>query len=53
MSDNDYVFLLKETQLRVDNCEYDIYQTNTILQIQQEEQQWVNTNTDGVEGGGF
>jgi hypothetical protein len=53
MSDNDYVFLLEETQLREDNCEYDIGQANTILQMQREEQQWVNTNTDEVEGGGM
>ena len=53
MSDNDYVFLLKEAQLREDNCEYNIFQANIILQMQPEEQQWVNTNTDEVEGGGL
>jgi hypothetical protein len=49
MSDDDYVFLLEETQLREDNCEYDIGEATTVLQMQREEQQWVNTNNDEVE----
>ena len=49
MSDDDYVFLLEETQLREDNCEYDIGEANTVLQMQREEQQWVDTNTNNDE----
>ena len=40
MSDTDYIFLLEETQLREDVCEYDIGVANTLLQQQREDQQW-------------
>ena len=40
MSDADYIFLLEETQVREDICEYDIGVANTLLQQQREEQQW-------------
>ena len=39
MSDDDYVFLLEETHLREDNCEYDIGKAHIIIQMRQEEQQ--------------
>ena len=44
MSDSDYLFLMDETQLREDICEYDIGEANTVLQKQHEEQQWHATN---------
>ena len=49
ISDDDYIFLLEETQLREDNCEYNIGKATTVLQMQRDEQQWVNTNNDEVE----
>ena len=42
MSDADYMFLLEETQLREDVCEYDIGKANTVLQHEGEVQQWMN-----------
>ena len=42
MSDTDYIILLEETQLREDNCEYDIGEANTVLEQEQEVQQWMN-----------
>ena len=42
MSDADYMFLLEETQLREDVCEYDIGEANTVLQHEREVQQWMN-----------
>ena len=38
MLDADYVFLLEETHLREDVCEYDIGEANTVLQLQREDQ---------------
>ena len=48
MSDDDYIFLLEKTQLREDNCEYNIGEANTVLQMQREKQQQMNTNNDEV-----
>ena len=42
MSDVDYIFLLEETQLREDVCEYDIGEANMVLQHEREVQQWMN-----------
>ena len=42
MSDADYIFLLEETQLREDVCEYDIGEANMVLQHEREVQQWMN-----------
>ena len=39
MLDADYVFLLEETHLWEDMCEYDIGEANMVLQMQQEAQQ--------------
>ena len=39
MLDADYVFLLEETHLREDVCEYDIGQASMVLQMQREDQQ--------------
>ena len=36
------MFLLEETQLREDVCEYDIGEANTVLQHEREVQQWMN-----------
>ena len=47
MSDSDYIFLMEETQLREDVCEYDIGVANTFLQQRLEEVQWhVDHNLD-------
>ena len=43
MSDADYMFLLEETQLREDVCDYNISEANTVLQHKREVQQWMNT----------
>ena len=47
MSDSDYIFLMEETQLREDVCEYNIGVANTFLQQRREEVQWrVDHNLD-------
>ena len=47
MSDADYIFLLEETQLQEDNCEYDIGEANTVLEQEREVQQWMNAGQLG------
>ena len=40
MSDSDYIFLLEETQVREDVCEYDIGVADTLIQQRRLEDQW-------------
>ena len=42
MSDANYIFLLEETTSWEGNCEYDISETNAVLEHEREVQHWMN-----------
>ena len=42
MADIQYIFLLEETQLWEDKCEYNIGEANAVPKQEHEVQQWVN-----------